>query len=140
MADASAVLDKLSAGNIFDLRGVVAVVTGGGTVGGFLINICAVLMMMAFAGYRIDDKHDAYSQWRDCLHRWSRPDQIRSVSALLKLLMLLELMVYLALRIHIMHQKSQAKGSLSEFREMFQRRSTPSFFLTHALALIHRSY
>lgn len=32
MATASAVLDKPTASNIFDLRGVVAVVTGGGTV------------------------------------------------------------------------------------------------------------
>ena len=32
MATPDAVLDKLSASNIFDLTGVVAVVTGGGTV------------------------------------------------------------------------------------------------------------
>ncbi len=32
MASAEAVLDKLTASNIFDLRGVIAVVTGGGTV------------------------------------------------------------------------------------------------------------
>ena len=34
MADASAILNTLTASNIFDLRGVVAVVTGGGTVSG----------------------------------------------------------------------------------------------------------
>ncbi|KAH8114657.1 NAD-binding protein [Phellopilus nigrolimitatus] len=38
MANASAVLDRLTAGNIFDLRGVVAVVTGGGTGIGLMIS------------------------------------------------------------------------------------------------------
>jgi len=38
MATADAVLNKLTASNIFDLRGVVAVVTGGGTGIGFMIS------------------------------------------------------------------------------------------------------
>ena len=33
MEEAKQILERLDAGNIFDLRGVVAVVTGGGTVG-----------------------------------------------------------------------------------------------------------
>jgi hypothetical protein len=32
MADTNTILESLTASNIFDLRGVVAVVTGGGTV------------------------------------------------------------------------------------------------------------
>jgi len=38
MSDANAVLEKLTASSIFDLRGVVAVVTGGGTGIGLMIS------------------------------------------------------------------------------------------------------
>ena len=38
MSEAAAILDKLDAKNIFDLRGVVAVVTGGGTGIGLMIS------------------------------------------------------------------------------------------------------
>lgn len=38
MDNARAILDKLNAANIFDLRGVVAVVTGGGTGIGLMIS------------------------------------------------------------------------------------------------------
>lgn len=50
---ADAVLDRLSARNIFDLSGVVAVVTGGGTVGSFLVaevHLCLTGALLAIQG------------------------------------------------------------------------------------------
>ena len=73
MDTADSVLEKLTASNIFDLRGVVAVVTGGGTVSEVLSSLThgARLTGIFVIGNRVDDKHNADGKWCNCVHRWS---------------------------------------------------------------------
>lgn len=75
MANSSAesILDRLTASNIFNLRGVVAVVTGGGTVsaGGQSTSLGSVLNVVA-AGHRLDDQYDPRGKWRYCIHSRTR--------------------------------------------------------------------
>ena len=63
---ASRVLGDLTASSLFDLTGVVAVVTGGGTVRFLLLTVFRIgellfrLLMYIFSGYRVDDGDDVY--------------------------------------------------------------------------------
>ena len=55
------ILDSLAASSIFDLRGVVAVVTGGGSVSlGLTIVVFVWLKILFCVGHRSHDKHDAH--------------------------------------------------------------------------------
>lgn len=49
---AEVILDRLSASNIFDLRGVVAVVTGGGTVRSYIFPAAVHPVYSVFLCYR----------------------------------------------------------------------------------------
>lgn len=72
MTDANAVLNTLTASNIFDLRGVVAVVTGGGTVSARLyiqrIDLTIRFCRARLPGNWANDKFYADGEWGDCLY------------------------------------------------------------------------
>ena len=60
---AEAILNQVDVKNMFDLRGVVAVVTGGGTVSAF-IDDGIIFTDQLREGYRLDDEHDSRLEWR----------------------------------------------------------------------------
>lgn len=74
---ADAILDRLTATSIFDLRGVVAVVTGGGTVRSPAYprfpSLPSVLLSTLYVhiGYRTDDQHDAHGERRESVYHWA---------------------------------------------------------------------
>lgn len=61
---AEAILNQVDVKNMFDLRGVVAVVTGGGTVSVF-IDDGIVFTDPLREGYRPDDEYNSRFEWRD---------------------------------------------------------------------------
>ena len=67
-------LQEQHASNLFDLRGVVAVVTGGGSVSlsfTFHINFRLTVGIMIMAGYRANDRLNLVNQRRNSLHHWT---------------------------------------------------------------------
>lgn len=69
-------LNELSASNIFDLRGVVAVVTGGGTVSTRESRKCEIIELIDLfwvdIGNRANDQFYSGHQRRHRLHRWAQ--------------------------------------------------------------------
>lgn len=68
---ADAILDQVNVTNLFDLTGVVAVVTGGGSVRSDPSYLNVILNFGA--GDRAHDQLDAHVQRRDCVHHWLQP-------------------------------------------------------------------
>lgn len=68
---AEAILNQVDVKNMFDLRGVVAVVTGGGTVSVF-VDDGVIFINQVREGHRPDDEHDSRLEWRDGVYNRTR--------------------------------------------------------------------
>lgn len=70
---ADSILSELNAANLFDLRGVVAVVTGGGTVRAISVSVSMIEMWLTlWKGHWDDDQFYPRCEWRDCLYHWTK--------------------------------------------------------------------
>lgn len=71
---ADAILNHLSATNLFDLEGVIIVITGGGTaslISAFLkISFCSAMADLMSIGNWFNDCHNFSRQWSDSIHYW----------------------------------------------------------------------
>ena len=81
---ADGVLNELTSSNLFDLTGVVAVVTGGGTVShSDRSSLCS--LVHTTIGDRLDDHNHAHRQWRYRVYHRSktgRSGQVRTFSVM----------------------------------------------------------
>ena len=75
---ADAILDQVHVSNMFNMEGVVAVVTGGGSVSSPSWSFVHALILLL--GDRIDDDLYAHLKWRDGVHHRSWSGGSRQVS------------------------------------------------------------
>lgn len=77
---AEAVLNQVNVVNMFDLRGVVAVVTGGGSVSLELSLLFALIAEPnTYVGHRVNDEHDTPIKWCYRVHHRTSSSGSRQV-------------------------------------------------------------